>query len=462
MKRFFFGVLVLLALSYAACSPALFVPCENAEDCKGLLQCIEGQCRHRYEGFTPIVQKIYGTTDCLQGIPKGASGKQTLHLFPVVGDYNRQEALDLEYSAQSPLQLSTASFAIVSDESSPVQVFNYETGERVTQAQAVLTIDASEPIQIKPNPRNTALRKNPGQWVPQAFFLGIDMSDNALSQDNGALRTAAPGSLILDVLDAHLSGTPYSILSTILLRRGKLSPDDYLFRNWERKDDQLPAEQGGNDGFVVATRESVELFSERFISTGNPVSDGTAPLMEGIAKMVQSLRKHAVQDGEQRYNPNAIVLSLSRGSAADQESKYLEAKKAIQGSGNDFVPLQAIVWSKPRKSDVLNPPSTEQWNQHIERLCKLAHAGGTDESSFGHLFHIAPSVNRDRYKEQLRSHLGAAFYASKGYVAVRIQYKLSGVPSGGRYVIAFKVQGTWLGRTSESRDSPYIYMTVEP
>ncbi len=425
------------------------------------------------------LNKIGGSTPCDTRILKGSSGESMIRAIMVDDNQNAPEAIDLEGLDKEPfnLKLEAIKVATDDDENAKIRVFSHETGDEVIGATATVEVVQSGELGIQPNPRNLALRQeSDNRRVPLSVALLIDMSDTALSQDNGALRTAVPGSWVLENFNTDSIRGDFDIFSTILVRNDDLSAGDILFFQWDYEEDKYYTGQDSYKGFIYTTKQSRDLMSEKFISTGNPVSSGNPPMFAAISAAAKDLREHARDGGTLLYNPNLIAISLERDVALINTSKqdaFPQAQQRIRGSGwtdlednssADFVPLQAILWHKPFPPDVTNPPSQQDWDAYADKVCDLVRAGGASKNIyFGNLFPIIRRGARDFYKENLKNALDMAYQASKGYVTLKVKYTLSGarIESGKRYNIGFKLQGTLLDQTSRNENSPYIYLTVE-
>lgn len=422
------------------------------------------------------LNKIGGTTLCSSRVAKGSSGTQTIRLFMVDDNQNAPEAIDLDGIDQEPYNLKIGAFSVAKGKDADIKVYSHETGDDVTSTvKATVTLDTSKKLVVQANPRHIALKKTTdNKRVPRAVYLLIDMSDTALSQDNGALRTAVPGSWVLENFNTDSTRGDYDIFATLLVRNDTLSNKDKLFRNWTRPDDVYVTSKNKQDGFIYTTKESRDLMSEKFISTGNPVSVGLAPMYAAIRAAATQLRYHARDAGDLLYNPNLISISLSRDAALQEKSirnELAPAGKAIKGSRwpdledpktADFIPLQSIMWHKPFAPNVTNPPSQKDWDKYVDDMCSLVRgAGANAKVYFGNMFPIIRRNSREDYKENLKNQLDMAYQAIKGYTEVSVKYTLKGGVSGKRYNIAFKVQGSLLDQKSKNENSPYIYMTVQ-
>lgn len=485
MMRLIWMVFVVLCLGMGlvACSsssgPPLFVRCSKADDCKGLLKCVEGQCRHQFNGTTPTISRVYGTTPCSNRVLKSNSGTQTLRLF-LADETNAvtPNALDLDAFQSGSMSLSHDSFRLSPTSSAgSFQVFEADTGDVVPGAAVTLAIDTGTPVSIHPNPHWSALhaRLQP-QRVPQAAAMLIDMSDVALAQDNGALRTAVPASWVLEFPNTDSSQGSLDILSMFLMRNDALNANDNLFSNWSIEGDRFIPEGGSYQGFVTTTSNSRDRMSEKLISTGNPLSSETAPVYAALESWANLVRSHSQGPSTKLFNPSVIALVLSKDTALvdkNATNHFEKAKQALLGKGwaetgkpetADFIPLQLILWHKPSPPNVPNPPSQQDWDAYEAQLCNLVEqSGGSGQPHFGNLFPIIQRGSRDFYKFNLSDAFKASWLASKGHVSLKVKYSLSGtgIQVGKRYNIAFKVLGKLFGSESPLEDAPLVYITVQ-
>lgn len=423
------------------------------------------------------LNKIGGTTPCDQRLLTSNTGKQTIRVFMIDDNQNAPEAIELSGIDQEPYNLKLSSFEVASSDKAVIKVYSHETGDQVPGAKATVEVDTDGTYEVHPNPRHVAIQKQAdNKRVPLAVYLLIDMSDTALAQDNGALRTAVPGSWVLENFNTDSVVGDLDIFATLLVRNDDLSAQDILFLQWTIEEDKYFTSDAQFKGFVYTTKTSRDLMSEKFIGTGNPVSSGTPPMFAAISAAAKDLRKVAREDGTLLFNPNLIAISLERDVSmipgTNKPDRFNDAAQAVRGTGwpeledestADFVPMQAIMWHKPFPPNVTNPPTQEDWDKYVDKMCLLSQAAGPSKKVyFGNVFPIIRGGQRDFYKENLKNALDVAHQTNKGYLTLQVKYNLSGsgIEKGKRYNIAFKLKAKLLEQESKDELSPYIYLTV--
>lgn len=423
------------------------------------------------------LNKIGGTTPCDQRILRSNSGTQTIRVFMVDDNQSAPEAIELSGIDQEPYNLKLSAFEVASGDKADILVYSHETGEKVSSAQATVSVATDGTYEVHPNPRHSALKKQAeNRRVPLAVYLLIDMSDTALAQDNGALRTAVPGSWVLENFNTDSTKGDLDIFAALLVRNDDLSATDILFLQWDIEADKYYLSDGTFKGFIYTSPESRNRMSEKFIGTGNPVSAGTPPIFAAISAAAKDLRRHAREDNTLLFNPNLIAISLERDVALIDPKKpdrLNDALSSVRGTGwpdlddettADFIPAQTIMWHKPFPPNVTNPPSQEDWDKYVDKMCTITQAAGPSKKIyFGNIFPVIRGGQRDFYKENLKNAMDIAQQANKGYLTLQVKYSLSGsgIEKGKRYNIAFKLKAKLLEQESKNELSPYIYLTVE-
>ncbi|TNE46790.1 MAG: hypothetical protein EP343_22220 [Deltaproteobacteria bacterium] len=419
---------------------------------------------------------VYGTSRCEPELrtSRGTSGTHTFRLALVDDNPGSKEAIDLDGLTQSPFYFSAKSLQVMQGESGPlVEVRDANTGKLLPKVTATLSVVRDEgSFVIQPNPRNLALRQgSDNRRVPLVHALLMDLSEQSALTDPKGSRFEGTGAwLAKGPFNMDSIRGDFDLFSMILLRSDELSVKDIVFYQVYEEEDKYYTGQNQYNGFIYPTHQNIDMMLEKILGLSNALASGLAPIYAGISASAKDLRAYARDGGTLLYNPILTTVLLSRDVADENPSKpdaFSQAQQRLRGSGwsdqedtssADFVPLGVVLYPKPKEH------TREQWNQHLNKLCKAIQAGGASPSLyFGGLFELTPATEDNPYKTQMKDLLNASFHTqSKGYVETKIRYQLQGATPGQRYHVRFKLQAELLDVRNQASATPYMHFTVIP
>ncbi|MCB9637548.1 MAG: hypothetical protein H6727_01420 [Myxococcales bacterium] len=384
-------------------------------------------------------------------IAAGASGTAKMRVYAVDREdrsipvsYLQKESTP-PFTVKDNLRIRTGS----------VVVLDAETGKKVPNATATLTLQNESAGWLQPNPNYEAARQHAnGKLVPHALSALIDMSEQSAHNDVRMSRSLPTTDWALKNANKDINAGPLDVLSVLLMRNNVLSSQDNLFLNVDTSKQTL-GQSSIPRGFLKTSQENLDNYIVRsLLDLSNNKIGQHAPLYGSIAEAATNTNDISKgQAGEKTHNPAIIVMTLSEDAhVADPSAAtddFEKAKSALQGEDGEFVPLMSVVYS-PQKGDV---PSA--WEARLDQLCELAKAGTADGTNyFGQVFRVYENLELPYTQERelpdvaKAQHL-AAYHATKGWIGLDIQYQLSGVTTGKDYLVAFILDGTLNGQKTE-------------
>ncbi|MCB9637551.1 MAG: hypothetical protein H6727_01435 [Myxococcales bacterium] len=412
-----------------------------------------------------IIDKIEGTPRCEQGlrVVEGASGAATMRVY-LVDDSNeeippgRLEASTTPFTVQNNLRLRPDS----------IRVIDADTGAQAGGVTADISFEEGRSDGwIQENPNYTAAKQNAENLrAPRAISLLIDMSETAAGQDFSMTRGSAPTGWSLAVLNQNQLRGNLDALSVLLMRNNLFTRTDNMFIGVDT-DRQLIGISNQPRGFVVTTADEKDNISAALLGLSNNQVNLNAPLYGTIREAAVLTRDVSWnENGDTLNNPAVIALTLSQDAHVlkpnDVTDEFANAQTALRGTNGQFVPFMGITYPKP------NGVKDADWEDHLNKLCELARVAGTGGVNyFGQVFYVQKDLElvqgeRQELQSAVRNQLDMAFHAMGGWLELKVKYTLQGAQTGKRYIVAFGLDGTFLGElTDKSSKNKESYLTFE-
>ncbi len=400
-----------------------------------------------------IIDKIEGSPRCEQGlrVVEGQNGTATLRVYLV--DDGSEEI------PPGRLQSTTTPFTVKDNLSlrpNTIRVIDADTGAQANGVTATLTLvdqtDSANWIQENPN---YALVKQSAENLraPRAVSLLIDMSETAAGPDFSMTRGSSPTGWLLSVFNQNQQRGNLDALAVLLMKNNLFTRTDNLFLGADTNL-QLIGASAQPRGFVVTSADGKDILSRGLLNLSNGTVNLNAPLYGTVREAAVLTRDVSWDESANAINnPAVIALSLSQDahvlSPKDVADDFANAQAGLRGQNSQFVPFMGITYPKPAgvKDDA--------WEDHLNKLCELARVAGTGGANyFGQVFFVRKDLEivtgeRRELQNSVRDQLDMAFHAMGGWLELKVSYQLSGAQAGKRYLVAFGLNGKFLGETTE-------------
>jgi len=403
-----------------------------------------------------VLKQVEGTTPCERQhrIAQKAQGQQIYRLMLVD---NKAEAISPEGLDKAPFHLKVKDFTISTKR--PPEVLNASDGTKAPGVKIALSVDHATPLKLFPNPHYSRIGQSIANLrIPLSMALLLDMSEQAAQEDPNANRATGPASWIIEMMNSDPQEGDQDGFGLRVMRNDRYSRADNLTSPFPTED-QIITDKGQKKGIVRVSDDGSngELGTRLRISkilTGSmaPFITGHAPLFESIQAAALDMRATSIQGGERNHHPAVVVVSMSQdaGYAANQPDKskaaFQKARSALKGRTQDeSVPLMAITPAQPQNT------AFDKWQEHLDHLCTLAKDVGerTENgiASWGQVLQL--DANPQRLQRSIIQQMNTAYHGMKGYIQLKLNYRLQGHKPGQHYQVAFYIDGTLLGAKSD-------------
>ncbi|MCB9637547.1 MAG: hypothetical protein H6727_01415 [Myxococcales bacterium] len=398
------------------------------------------------------LDRIEGTPRCEEGlrVVGGASGTATMRVYLVDDDGEeippgRLETSTSPFTAKDNLSLRPNS----------IRVLDADTGNQIPSVTADISIEEGRSDGwIQENPNYTAAKQNAENLrAPRAISFLLDMSETAASQDQTRERSSAPAGWVLSVLNERQENGNLDAFALLLMRNNLFTRTDNMFIG-EDTDLQLIGVSNQPRGFLVSTGNEKDKISRAFLNISNGQVNLNAPLYGTIREAAVLTRDVSWnENGDTLNNPAVIAITVSQDAHVlkpnDVTDEFANAQTALRGTNGQFVPFMGITYPKP------SGVKDDAWEDHLNKICEMARvAGSGGVNYFGQVFYARRNLelttgSPQLFQDAVRDQLDMAFHAMGGWLELKVKYTLTGAQTGKRYLVAFGLNGTFLGEKTK-------------